>query len=154
MLKNVTAIRLSCMQSQTAYFFKYFPLILRFRLIRKFRVLEYSVHSVVQNIPCIPCFRIFHIFRALEYSVYSVFQNIPYIPCFRIFRVFRVLEYSVYSVFQNIPCVPLFRSAVPSFRHSSEQSHRFTLSTLLINQIFVCTLQTGAHVWDYHVVFC
>ena len=41
-------------------FFKYFPLILRFRLIRIFRVSKYF-----------PCFRIFRVFRILEYSMCS-----------------------------------------------------------------------------------
>ena len=51
------------------------------------------------------------------------FKYFPLIPRFRLIRIFRVLEYSIYSVFQNIPCVPPFRSAVPSFHHSTQQSH-------------------------------
>ena len=52
-------------------FLKYFPLILRFRLIRVFLVLEYSVNSAFQNIQYFPCFRVFRVFRILENSVCS-----------------------------------------------------------------------------------
>ena len=54
-----------------SHYFKYFPLILRFRLIRIFSVLEYSVYSAFQKIQYFPCFRIFHVFRILEYCLCS-----------------------------------------------------------------------------------
>ena len=58
----------------------------------------------------IPRFRLIRIFRVLKYSVYSAFQNIQYFPCFRIFRVFRILEYSVCSAIPfRRSTVPSFR---------------------------------------------
>ena len=95
-----------------SFFFKYFPLIPRFRLI--------------------------HIFRVLEYTVYSVFQNIPYIPCFRIIRVFRILEYSVCSAIPLRHSVPPFRhSTIPPNRVTRLYSNFASFSSLRLQTFLV-----------------
>ena len=72
------------------------------------------VYPLFKDFPLIPRFRIIRIFRVLEYSVYSSFQNIRYFPCFRIFRVFRILEYSVYSVIPPFrSSIPFHHSTTP-----------------------------------------
>ena len=68
--------------------------------------------------PLLPPFRIFHIFRVLEFSVCSVFQNILFFPCFRIFHTFRILEYSVHSAIFRRSTIPFHHSTIPSNRVS------------------------------------
>ena len=71
-----------------------------------------------KDFPLIPRFRLIRIFRVLEYSVYSAFQNIQYFPCCRIFRVFRILEYSVCSAIpfhrSSIPPNRVTHSSTPA----------------------------------------
>ena len=66
----------------------------------------YFLYPFLKYFPLIPRSRLIRIFRVLEYSVYSAFQNIQYFPCFRIFRVFRILEYSVCSTIPPFPIPP------------------------------------------------